>query len=143
LIIPFDARFEEGGETDDPNIFEKLTTPEALEYWVLCGLKGLKRLIDNKGRHTYCARIEEARKARRHGADNIAAWIDENNLDAKDFIGQRTVDMYGKYEEYCKEDEDAKPKSRKVFVSHICSSFRLKSVQRRDWTGRNRYFEEF
>jgi len=140
LIIPFDAHFEAGGEKDDPDILEKLTTHQALEYWVLLGLLGLKRLLDNKGRHTTCARIDAAGRERRHEADSIAAWIDFNGYDADYINGKVTLDLYDSYKDYCVE-EGRTAKTIKVFVSWIRAKYRMDSVQRRTITGRVKVFE--
>ena len=49
VIIPFDAKFSSNDKDFDPYIKYKLITEESLEYLILLGLRGLKRVLQNRG----------------------------------------------------------------------------------------------
>jgi len=127
--IPFEARFPEGSPQNDPDILGKLTTPEALEYWVLLAVEGLRRMIHNKV-HTHCERIEAANRSRRWAANSIAAWIEDGAQDTADFVGVAVKDKYNEYKTFC-EDDGVTAKTQKAFSHFICDELCLRSE--REW----------
>ena len=57
IIVPFDATFSKDDPDFDPYIKYKLRSNEAMEYLIQIGLRGLKRVLENRG-FTRSARVD-------------------------------------------------------------------------------------
>jgi len=72
IIIVFPKVFK--GDNCDPNILEKLTTPEELSGLLNIALDGLKRILENDG-FSYSKSTEETREDYIRKSDPLAAFI--------------------------------------------------------------------
>lgn len=109
VIIPFNAKFSDTDADFDPNITDKLQTSSAMQYLLVIGLEGLKRVIANK-RFTLPAVVKGA--LARYELDNnpLLGFLDEYPKIENELV----KDVYLKYDLWCRQ-ANLKPLSRPVF----------------------------
>lgn len=98
VIIPFDARFSPDDPDFDPYIKYKLIKEDALEYLILLGLKGLKRVLKNQG-FTKSEKVAKSIEEYEEANNPILAFFKE--IDVDEIINEPTKDVYQKYNEFC------------------------------------------
>lgn len=98
VIIPFDANFSANDKDFDPYIKYKLITEESLEYLILLGIRGLKRVLFNHG-FTSSAKVTASLEEYRENNNPILLFFKEISED--DVINESTKKVYGKYNEFC------------------------------------------
>ncbi len=98
VIIPFDARFSKDDPDFDPYIKYKLIKPEALEYLILLGLKGLKRVLENQ---SFTASSKVKRSIEEYEEKNNPIKIFFKEIDLDEIINEPTSEVYKKYNEFC------------------------------------------
>lgn len=98
VIIPFDARFSKDDPDFDPYIKYKLIKPEALEYLIVLGLKGLKRLLENQG-FTVSSKVQKSIEEYEESNNPIQVFFKELTLD--DIENEPTNEVYKRYNEFC------------------------------------------
>lgn len=100
VIIPFNAKFSPTDEDFDPYIKYKLRLPENLEYLLVLGIKGLKRVLANQ-KFTTSSKATKELKEYEENNNPIILFFNENSI--SDVVGQVTRDLYMKYDLYCSE----------------------------------------
>ena len=100
-IIPFDARFNPDDPDYTPDIKYKLRDVECVEYMVLLGLEGLKRVLKNKA-YTKSEKVEKELEEYEVTNNPIAGFIQDN--DVEEFENEKTKDVYKQYQVYCAEN---------------------------------------
>lgn len=98
VIIPFDARFSKDDPDFDPYIKYKLIKPEALEYLILLGLRGLKRVLDNHS-FTSSEKVKHSIEEYEESNNPILLFFKEINVD--EIVNEPTSEAYKKYSEFC------------------------------------------
>ena len=99
VIIPFNANFKkDDGSYDKPFIGEELKNQEAMEYLIRLGIEGLKRLLTNKVYST-SDRLKEELEEFEEMNNPVLGFFKEYDID--DIENQATNKVYGKYNEYC------------------------------------------
>lgn len=98
VIIPFDARFSKDDPDFDPYIKYKLIKPEALEYLILLGLRGLKRVLDNHS-FTSSEKVKHSIEEYEESNNPILLFFKEINID--EIVNEPTSEVYKKYSEFC------------------------------------------
>ncbi len=98
VIIPFDARFSKNDPDFDPYIKYKLIKPEALEYLILLGINGLKRVLKNQS-FTSSVKVEKSLEEYDEVNNPIQLFFKE--IESSDIENESTKDVYGKYVEFC------------------------------------------
>ena len=98
VIIPFDAKFSADDKDFDPYIKYKLITEESLEYLILLGLQGLKRVLQNRG-FTSSSKVDASLEEYRENNNPILLFFKEISED--DVLNESTKKVYGKYSEFC------------------------------------------
>ncbi len=96
---------------DDPRIYEKLTTPESLEYWLKLIVDGYKRLYKNR-KFTKSQQVEDFNKAYHESNNNATEYITQ--MEDEEILDHRQPDVYNVYAERAEENGD-KPVSKKNF----------------------------
>lgn len=111
----------------DPKFISKLTTPEALEYWMRLMIEGYYRLYGNQT-FTDSPMVQKYNKDYHEENNGTETFIRDRS--AKDFIGKRTPEIYEEYETWAIEN-GLNPQSRKILNSTIESEMglKLKSVK--------------
>ncbi|PKR83962.1 DNA primase [Heyndrickxia camelliae] len=85
----------------DPKFISKLTTNEALEYWLKLIIEAYKRLYEN-GVFTECQKVQEFNKDYHETNNNCLAFL--HDYDKHHFIGKRAPEAYGEYEVWAEEN---------------------------------------
>lgn len=98
VIIPFDARFSKDDPDFDPYIKYKLIKPDALEYLILLGLRGLKRVLQNQS-FTTSAKVEKSLEEYDEINNPIQIFFKE--IEIEDIENEPTNAVYRKYNEFC------------------------------------------
>lgn len=98
VIIPFDAKFSKDDPDFDPYIKYKLIKPEALEYLILLGLRGLKRVLEN---HSFTQSEKVKRSIEEYEESNNPIRLFFKDIQVDDIINESTSEVYKKYSEFC------------------------------------------
>ncbi|MEB7801492.1 phage/plasmid primase, P4 family [Staphylococcus xylosus] len=105
----------------DDQFVNKITTDEALEYWVKIMVEGYMRLYKN-GKFSSSEKIEEYNEKYHEENDNTIQFCDDHNI--SDFIGFRAGEIKEQYESWCNE-EDQKPASKKRLHETLKDKFNI------------------
>jgi len=101
IFVPFDARFDPKDPNFKPFIKDELFTQEAVEYLIMLGIAGLKRVLRNRG-FTDSARVQKSIDEYEETNNPILGFFKE--VDAGDEIkieNEPTAEVYKRYSEYC------------------------------------------
>lgn len=96
VIIPFDAQFDKNDPDFDPYIKYKLIQEESLEYLIVLGLKGLKRVLENQS-FTRSDKVQRSITEYQETNNPILLFFKE---DVK-IVNEPTNEVYKKYNEFC------------------------------------------
>lgn len=108
-------------EKIDPNFLDKITTKEALEYWLCLAIQGYNRLYANE-KFSESEIISEFNNQYHKENNNIEVYLEFKTLD--DFINQKPKDVFEEYQAWC-EDEGLEPLSKSSLDSNIKSKYNL------------------
>lgn len=100
IIVPFDAQFSKDDPDYDPYIKYKLRTEESIEYLIKLGLKGLKRVLENRA-FTVNKRVQKELTEYEENNNPILLFfkdLEENEISIEN---EATKDVYKKYSEFC------------------------------------------
>lgn len=122
IIVPFNAKFDKNDKDYDPYIKYKLRSDEVMEYLILEGLKGLKRVLKNKG-FTISEKVETELQEFDEMNNPILMFIRDN--DEKDIRNHTTNEVYLNYTEYCRES-GLNPLGKIEFSRQMCKNFGFK-----------------
>lgn len=98
VIVPFDAQFSPDDPDFDPYIKYKLIQNESLEYLILLGIEGLKRVLKN-AKFTNCKKTEKSLKEYEENNNPILLFF--NEIDENEILNEPTKHVYQKYNEFC------------------------------------------
>lgn len=98
MIIPFNAKFKASDADFDPRIKDKLSTPEAMEYFLLVALRGLDRVITTHEFTKSEAVMKELDDYNR-GNNPVIQFCDE-----VDVLNKSVNSIYRKYAVWCHEN---------------------------------------
>lgn len=98
VIIPFDARFSKDDPDFDPYIKYKLIEPDVLEYLIVLGIKGLKRILKNNA-FTKSDKVQRSIEEYEETNNPIQLFFKE--VDADDIENEPTKEIYKMYSEFC------------------------------------------
>lgn len=124
VIIPFNARFSESDADYNPNIKSDLTQDTSIEYLIMLGCQGLKRLLATQ-KFTISQKVEEERQAYNIENNPILAFIEE--VGKEGIVNEPTNEVYKKYQVFCAEN-NYQPTSNIVFSKSINKTLGLKTV---------------
>ena len=96
VIIPFNARFSVNDPDFDPYIKYKLTTPEVMEYLILIGINGLKRILKNQ-KFTTSDKVQKALTEYEENNNPILLFF----KDDPKIIDESTTSVYQSYYGFC------------------------------------------
>ena len=117
-------------EKKDPLFITKLTTPEAVRYWIRLAVEGYYRLYENKG-FTECAVVHEFNSQYHEENDNTTTFVE--SLEREQIIGKRPPEIYSIYEQWCIDNGDD-PLSKKTLKESIQKTYGLIVKNIRDKT---------
>ena len=98
VIVPFDARFSKSDPDFDPYIKYKLRRRESMEYLIVLGLKGLRRVLDNSS-FTSSTRVTKQIEEYEENNNPILLYLKDKSLE--DFENQPTKDIFIEYNGFC------------------------------------------
>lgn len=98
VIVPFDARFSREDPDFDPYIKYKLIQEDALEYMILLGIKGLKRVLENQC-FTKSTKVEQSLKEYEESNNPILLFF--NEINESEIENEPTKNVYSQYNEFC------------------------------------------
>lgn len=111
----------------DPNFITRLTTPEALEYWVKLIVEGYERLY-SAGEFTKSPIVDEFNKQYHEENNNVDLYLSQ--LEASDVIGKRAPEVYEDYETWA--EENGEPvQSRRLLKEAILNNLHCDAVPTR------------
>jgi putative DNA primase/helicase len=111
----------------DRHFISKLTTPEALQYWIKLIVEGYMRLYQNQG-FTESEIVTKFNQEYHKSNNTILEYLSDYNKD--DFIGLRSPEAYKLYEVWA-EENGLNLQSKKLFVKSIYDVFGL-TIQRKE-----------
>lgn len=127
VIIPFNAVFKKTDKGFDPFIIYKVTNQTAMEYLIMCGIRGLKRvLLSNK--FTTCDKVEKQLEEYELENNPILGFINETGVE--NILHQPTSDVYTRYRIYCQECSML-PVTRDGFTKQINKRLNYQVIQKR------------
>lgn len=98
VIVPFDAKFTPDDPDFRPFIKDELCEQSAMEYLILLGLQGLKRVLANR-KFTSSEKIQGQLDEYEENNNPIIGFVRDVGEDA--IANEPTKDVYRKYKEYC------------------------------------------
>jgi putative DNA primase/helicase len=100
IIIPFDAKFSKDDPDYNPYIKHFLKTDEVMEYLINLGIKGLKRVLENRA-FTASERVQKEMDEYEESNNPVLGFFKE--CEAEDFRieNEPTNTVYKRYQEYC------------------------------------------
>lgn len=99
ILVPFDAVFSEDDPDFDPDIEYKLRSEECMEYMINLGIKGLRRVLDNK-RFTTSARMIKELKEYEESNNPLILFFKDMDVEV-DVLNQSTTKVFMRYSEFC------------------------------------------
>lgn len=116
VIIPFNATFSKDDPDFDPYIKTKLSKPEPLEYLIALGVKGLDRVLHNKG-FTVPTLIQEQLDEYEESNNPIIAFL--KDVELSELENEPTSDVYRRYNLFCTENS-LQAMSAIAFTKQLC-----------------------
>lgn len=129
IIIPFNAKFVKGAQDYDPYFADKWLTRECIEYAILLGIRGLKRVITAKG-FTESEKVSAELKQYEVENNSILSFIEDGARVENEPVG----DVYKRYEVFCA-DSGMVPLAKNSFSKRLIKRLDL-SVEVRKINGK-------
>lgn len=126
LIIPFKAKFTADDPDFRPDIKYELRTKESMEYLILLGLNGLKRILKNK-KFTKSIQVEHELKEYEKTNNPIIEFYEEYETKVEN---EPTKNVYKNYLEFCL-NNNLQPLSHIEFSRQITKRFGYKTIDRK------------
>lgn len=105
----------------DKHFITKLSTPEALEYWIRLMVEGYMRLYENE-KFTYSEIVNKFNTEYHAENNSVLQYLDD--FDREAFANRRSPEAYEEYEIWA-EENGLNVQSRKLFVQSIYDVFGL------------------
>lgn len=105
----------------DKHFITKLSTPEALEYWIRLMVEGYMRLYENE-KFTYSEIVNKFNTEYHAENNSVLQYLDD--FDKEAFANRRSPEAYEEYEIWA-EENGLNVQSRKLFVQSIYDVFGL------------------
>lgn len=119
IIIPFNATFSKDDPDYRPYIKYELREPENIEYLILLGIKGLKRVLENQEFSESASVLKELEEYEE--SNNPIIGFFKENVDIT-VENQSTNSVYMKYNEYCLAN-NCQPMSKIEFSKQVKKRF--------------------
>lgn len=116
VIIPFNATFSKDDPDFDPYIKTKLSKSEPLEYLIALGVKGLDRVLHNKG-FTVPTLVQEQLDEYEESNNPIIAFL--KDVELSELENEPTSDVYRRYNLFCTENS-LQAMSAIAFTKQLC-----------------------
>ena len=100
VIIPFNANFDDKDPNFKPFIGDDLKGQEAMEYMILLGIQGLKRVL-KKRKFTMSQKVQDELNEFEESNNPIIGFFKECENEEFQIENEATSNVYRKYQEYC------------------------------------------
>lgn len=120
-ILPFLVEFPEDDPRNDPDLLDKLRSPEGLSYLLLLAVRALQRLV-KRGRFVESPAAKEQLDAYKRETDVVAAFINENVVAEFGATVGRT-EIYLAFKTWCDEQGIRKVLTAPVFGKQVRQHF--------------------
>lgn len=108
-------------EKVDPNFLSKITTQEALEYWLYLAIQGYNRLYENE-KFSESEIINKFNSEYHKENNNIEVYLEFKTID--DFANKKPKEVFEEYQAWC-EDEGLEALSKSSLDSTIKTKYNL------------------
>lgn len=105
----------------DPNFLDKITTKEALEYWLYLAIQGYNRLYENE-KFSESEIINKFNSEYHKENNNIEVYLEFKTID--DFANKKPKEVFEEYQAWC-EDEGLEPLSKSSLDSNVKTKYNL------------------
>lgn len=143
-IIPFDATFTKNLPDGSPNpnfnpyIKHLLKAPEVMEYLVILGIQGLKRILENRS-FTASERVTKELAEYEESNNPILGFFKECEGEDFPIENEPTNKVYKRYQEYCLANS-LQPMSNIEFSKQVNRILRMKVVDKKIQNKKYRVF---
>ena len=138
IIIPFDAKIDRNSPDFKPYIKYDLHKPEAMEYLILLGLAGLKRVL-HFNKFSECSKVQGALNEYEETNNPILGFF--RSFDVSEIMNQPTNEVYRKYQEFCIRD-NLQPLSNIEFSRQVKRHFDIEIADKKIQGKKYRVFIE-
>lgn len=111
----------------DPRFVEKLTTQQALQYWLKLIIDGYKRLYKNAA-FSDCEAVQNFNEDYHRMNNNILEFLEDRTETS--WIGKQKRESYREYKQWAEENDEF-PLSAEKFHEELCNIYKL-TLQRSD-----------
>lgn len=129
IFIPFRAKFEATDPDFDPNIEDKIRTPEALSYLLNRALKGLQRLMKQDG-FTQPKVVRQSMTDYRDENSIVRMWVKDESRDMKYILDTPRDELFSDFSDWCQRS-GYKPLGKITFYKEIRQEFDVEDYQKR------------
>lgn len=127
IRVPFDARFSRDDADYDPHIKTKLEDETVMEYMIILGVEGLRRVLAGNG-FTTPKRCIDALTEYRKENDPVLQFFDD--LAVEDIANHSVSEVYTRYTSFCSEG-CYQPMSKTMFGKRVRKVYGLTAQSRR------------
>ena len=129
VIIPFNAEFtkEKMGDNFKPYIGDELKGQESMEYLILLGIRGLKRVLENR-KFTSSSKVQSELDDYEESNNPILGFFRETDKD--EIENEPTNEVYRRYTTYCSENS-LQALSSGEFSKQVKKHYRLTIIDKR------------
>lgn len=140
ILIPLDAKFSTSDPDYDPDIAQKVVSPESLSYLLNMAIRGLRRLL-KKG-FTKSDKVEKAIRTYKIQSSNTLTWVEQNEIDEEYLLSKSTSELYYEFKTWCEQEGVENIPRQQTFTMDIQRELNLSiSKQQRDKNGKRcRFF---
>ncbi len=125
VIVPFNAKFSVEDPDYDPYIKYKLQTESAMQYLIVIGIRGLKRVLATKD-FSNSKKVDKAIEEYNIENNPILSFI--RDIGESEIINQPTAEVYRRYKMYCLENGFSEM-TKIGFSRGICREMKLETKQ--------------
>ncbi|MCD7777979.1 MAG: phage/plasmid primase, P4 family [Clostridiales bacterium] len=125
VIIPMEAKFSKDSNNYDPGLNFKLKQREAVEYFIVLAVEGLKRVLKNKG-FTFSEKSQAEIEEYERENNPILTFINECKEEEYKILNTPTEWVYQKYNGFCI-NNNYKPLGKINFVKKMNQELGTKS----------------
>ncbi len=129
IIVPFQATFSKSDPDFDPYIKYKLRKEESIEYLIMLGIEGLKRVLSNQS-FSNSKKVDEEIVNYQQTNNPVLQFFNECEEDGYVFENMGVNDVYIKYDLFCNEN-GLQPLSKIEFGKQIRKKYNLTAATKR------------
>lgn len=130
IWCPMDCKIKES--EIDVRFISKLTTPEALEYWIKLVIEAYRRLYKQE-KFTYCKKVKDFTKFYHRENDSTIEYLE--TVPDEDIFMRRTPTVYDDYEAWCENNGETPQAPKRLKEQILERGFIIKRIKRKDING--------